>query len=37
MPMTLNIQIAKFKFRQYQLIAISPNLTLTKIIHYMVL
>ena len=29
-PMTLSIQIAKFKSRQHQLRAISPNLILTK-------
>ena len=36
MPMTLNIQIAKFKFRQYQLRIILQNLMLAKITHYTV-
>ena len=31
MPMTLGIQITKFKFCQYQLRAILSNLMLTKI------
>ena len=35
MPMALNI--AKFKFHQYQLRAISPKLMLAKITHYMVI
>ena len=35
-PMTLSIQIAKFKFHQYQLRAASPNLMLTKITCYTV-
>ena len=30
----LSTQIAKFKLRQYQLRAISPNLMLAKITHY---
>ena len=34
--MMLSIQIAKFKFRQYQLRAISPNLMLAKVTHYTV-
>ena len=33
-PMTLRNQVAKFKFRQYHLRAVSPNLMLTKITHY---
>ena len=32
--MTLYIKIAKFKFCQYQVRAISPNLMLTKITRY---
>ena len=35
--MMLSIQIAKFKFRQCQLRAISPNLMLAKITRYTVL
>ena len=35
MPMTLSILIANFKFRQYQLRAIS-HFMLAKITHYMV-
>ena len=34
MPMTLSIQIAKFKFRQYQIRAVSPNLMFTKVTRY---
>ena len=34
--MMLSIQIAKFKFHQYQLRAVSPNLMLTIITHYTV-
>ena len=34
--MTLSIQITKFKFHQYQLKAILPNLMLTKLTHYTV-
>ena len=34
-PMTLSIQIAKFKFRQYQLKAVSPNLMLAKVTRYL--
>ena len=34
--MTLSIQIAKFKFRQYQLRAVSPNLMLAKVTRYTV-
>ena len=34
--MMLSIQIAKFKFCQYQLRAVSPNLMLTKMIRYTV-
>ena len=36
MSMTLSIQIAKFKCRQYQLRAVSPNLMFTKITCYTV-
>ena len=36
MSMTLSIQIAKFKLRQYQLRAISPHLVLAKFTRYMV-
>ena len=35
-PMTLSVQIAKFKFHQYQLRAILPNLMLAKLTHYTV-
>ena len=35
--MMLIIQIVKFKFRQYQMRAISPNLMLVKVTCYMVL
>ena len=31
---TLSIQNAKFKFHQYQLRAIFPNLMLVKVTHY---
>ena len=31
-PMTLSIQITKFKLRQYQLNTVSPNLMLAKVI-----
>ena len=34
--MKLSIQIAKFKFCQYQLRAVSPNLMLTEVTHYTV-
>ena len=34
--MTLSMQMAKFKFRQYQLRAVSPNLMLAKITRYTV-
>ena len=34
MPMTPNIQIAKFKFCQYQMRAVSPNLMFVKLTHY---
>ena len=30
-PMVVRIQIAKFRLHQYQWIAISPNLMLTKV------
>ena len=36
-PIMLSIQITKFKFRQYQLKAISPNLMLAKITRCMVI
>ena len=36
MPMMISNQIAKFKFFQYQLRAISRNLMFTKISHYAV-
>ena len=36
MPMVLRIQIAKLKFRQYQLRANSPNLMLAKVSRYTV-
>ena len=32
----ISIQIAKLKFHQYQIRAVSPNLTLTKVTHYTV-
>ena len=35
-PMTPSIQIAKFKFRQYQLRAVSPNLMLARFTRYTV-
>ena len=34
--MTLNIQIAKFKIRQYKLRAILPNLMFAKVTRYTV-
>ena len=34
--MTLNTQLTKFKFCQYQIIAILPNLMLIKVTHYTV-
>ena len=34
--MMLYVQIAKFKFRQYQMRAVSPNLILAKVTHYVV-
>ena len=35
-PMTFSIQIAKFKFHQYQLKAVSPNLMPVKVTCYTV-
>ena len=35
--MTLNIQLAKFKFHQYQTRAILLNFMLTKVTHYTVI
>ena len=35
-PMTLSIPIAKFKFHQHQLRAVSPNLMLAKLTRYTV-
>ena len=35
-PMAVSIQIAKFKFFQYQWRAISPNLMLAKVTRYTV-
>ena len=35
-PMTVSIQIAKFKFQQYQLKAVSSNLMLAKVTCYTV-
>ena len=32
--MMLSIQIAKFKFRQYQMRVVSPNLMLAKVTRY---
>ena len=32
--MALSIQIAKFKFHQYELRAVSPNLMLAKVTHH---
>ena len=32
--MVLSIQIAKFKFHQYELRAVSPNLMLTNVTRY---
>ena len=37
MRMALSIQITKFKIRQYQLAAVSPNLMLAKVSCYTVL
>ena len=34
MPMALSIQISKFKFHQYLLRAVLPNLTHAKVTHY---
>ncbi len=34
--MALSIQIAKLKFHQYELRAVSPSLMLAKVTHYMV-
>ena len=36
MSMELSIQIAKFKFPQYELRAVTPNLMLAKVTRYMV-
>jgi hypothetical protein len=35
-PMTVSIQIAKFKLHQYRWRAILPNLMFAKVIHYTV-
>ena len=32
--MTLNIQLAKFEFRQYQMRAVLPNFMFTKVTRY---